>query len=643
MIPKEIIDEINARAHIEEVVGDYLSMKKRGVNYIARCPFHNEKTPSFTISPAKGIYKCFGCGRAGNAVNFIMEHEHYSYPEALRHLAAKYGVEIPEVEITDEQKAVYDHRESIYIILAKAEEFYIDQYNNSETGKNIVQPYVKERSINEQSVSDFKIGFSPEGWSEFSDYAIKNGYSEEYLIAAGLSIKTEKGHLIDRFRNRLMFPIHSISGRTIAFGGRILKQKDKKEAKYINSPDTEVYNKSEVLFGLYQAKKAIKKNDLVYLVEGYTDVIALHQKGVDNVVASSGTSLTQGHLHLARRYTENICFLFDGDSAGIKASLRAIDLALEEGLNVFALALPDGEDPDSYAKAHDTQEVKDYLETEIKDFIVFKTELLVPETEDNPIKKAEVISQIVHSVALVPNQLKRSLLIQQCAKLLKLSEEVLLSELNKSLSSVLKQREKKHLEEKQEKELELASFDQEIKEGSTHKHVELDGNEEEKLLQFLLRFGHLEFDEDQTVAEHIFQFIEEHEAEPEDVMAKTIFLEYKDHFENWGEIDLSGLFRHEDEAVRHRTILLTEEKYEASKGWVNRIGMEINPEQDLKIILKRTMNRYKLSRLQNLIRLAREQIKTEEDQEEVLMLLEVLKELFDERRAVANELGIVVN
>ncbi|MBI1183176.1 DNA primase [bacterium] len=652
MIPKEIIADITERAHVEDIVGEFVNLKKRGVNFIGLCPFHQEKTPSFTVSPNKGIYKCFGCGKSGDSVKFLMEHEHYNYPEALRYLAKKYGIEIPEEELTPEQKDSYSRKESIYIVLAYAEKFYQEQLTQSDQGELIGMPYVQERGINAESLENFKIGYAPGGWETFSKAALRAGYTEEYLLAAGLSIKTEKGNLIDRFRERIMFPIHSLSGRTIGFGGRILKT-DKKEAKYINSPDTEVYNKSEVLYGLFQGKREVKSQDLCYIVEGYTDVISLHQKGISNVAASSGTSLTEGHLQLVKRYTNNICFLFDGDAAGIKASLRAIDLALEEGLNVKALALPPGEDPDSFAKTHSKPEIEAFLEDEAKDFIIFKTDLLLPEVKDDPIKKAEAIVQIVHSIALIPNALTRTLYVQQCAKLLAIEENVLVIELNKQLGNVLKNKEQKWRNEQAEagraappqsnEGPDIAWPEDEIpKEQQTV--ADPLAYQEEQLVKFILRFGHLMYDDEQmeTVAEHILEFIETHEAHPDNKLLVILLKEYEHHLNHWGVAELNEFLHHPNEEIRSVAIDFLHEKYIASENWIKKIGLEIKPEDNYKDTMKRVLNRYKLSLIQKLIAQARLEIQEPTDTNDLMLALKTYKSLLEVRKEIADILGMVI-
>lgn len=432
MIPKETVDRIFDTARIDEVVGEFVSLKKRGSNMIGLCPFHNEKSPSFNVSPARGIYKCFGCGKGGNSVNFVMEHEHISYPEALRWLAKKYNIEIAEEEQSSEQQARDNERESIFLVSAFAQKHYTKNLHETEEGKAIGLSYFQERGFRPDIIDKFQLGYSPDTWRDLTDAAIAAGYKLEYLVKAGLTIQNEenKEKYFDRFKGRIIFPVHNASGRVIAFGGRTLKT-DKKIAKYINSPETEIYHKSNVLYGLYFAKKQIIAEDVCYLVEGYTDVTSMHQAGIENVVASSGTSLTVEQIRLIRRYTNNITILYDGDPAGIKASFRGIDLILEEGMNVRVLLFPDNDDPDSYSKKVSSDQLKQFIRENTKDFIRFKTELLSQDVGNDPIKKAGLIRDIVESIALIPDAITRSVFVKDCSRILDIEEQTLLNELNK--------------------------------------------------------------------------------------------------------------------------------------------------------------------------------------------------------------------
>lgn len=416
---------------IVDVISDFVSLKKSGQNYKALSPFANEKTPSFFVVPAKGIFKDFSSGKGGDAITFVMEHEKFTYTEALRYLAKKYGVEIKEDRLSDESKAVQSEREGLYILMNFAKEFYRKQLTGSEEGISIGLSYFRERGFNDRTIEKFELGYALEGWENFSKEAIASGYNKELLEKTGLVVKKDDGSTYDRFRGRVIFPVHNITGKVIAFGARMLG-KDKNQPKYINSPETEIYHKSDVLYGLFQGKNAIRQHDVCYLVEGYTDVISMHQADVQNVVASSGTALTENQIKLIRRFTENITVLFDGDSAGIKAALRGIDMILKGGLNVRVLLFPDGEDPDSYSRKVGTTGFQKFLKDQTQDFVSFKAGLYAKESSD-PIKRAESIKEIVTSIAQIPDPVKRSVYIQETSSLLKIQESVLLSELNKIL------------------------------------------------------------------------------------------------------------------------------------------------------------------------------------------------------------------
>ena len=432
MIPKETIDLIFETARIDEVVGDFVHLKKRGVNLLGNCPFHDEKTPSFTVSPAKGIYKCFGCGKGGNSVNFVMDHEHFSYPEALKFLASKYNIYIEEQERTPEQEEAANDRESMYIVSNIANEYFQNQLFNGDEGRAIGLSYFKERGFREDTLKKFQLGYSPEKSNAFSAHALKEGYKLEFLEKTGLTIPKESRNY-DRFRGRVMFPIHSLSGRILGFGGRILKS-NVKAAKYLNSPESEIYSKSKVLYGMFQAKNSIVKKDRCLLVEGYTDVVSMHQSGIENVVASSGTSLTVDQIKLVKRFTNNITLLFDGDAAGLKAALRGVNLILQEGLNVKVVTFPDGEDPDSYAKKVSSEELENYIDEQAKDFIEFKCSLLLAEAKEDPIKRAELIKDIAATIALIPDTISRTVYAQSSSTILGIDEQLIFSSIEQSRS-----------------------------------------------------------------------------------------------------------------------------------------------------------------------------------------------------------------
>jgi len=434
LISRETIDQVFETARVEEVIGEFVQLKKAGSNFKGLSPFSDERTPSFMVSPVKGIWKDFSTGKGGNSVSFLMEHEHYSYPEAIRYLARKYNIEIDEIEQTDEQKQQADERESMYLVSEFARDYFQNILLENEQGKAIGLSYFKERGFSNETIKKFQLGYALNEWEAFTTEALNKGYNLKYLEATGLTIVkqdllAESGtKQFDRFKGRVLFPIHSMSGRVLGFGGRILTN-DKKAAKYLNSPDSEIYHKSNVLYGIHYAKQAIAKEDTCYLVEGYTDVISMYQSGVENVVSSSGTALTEGQIRLINRLTKNITILFDGDAAGIRASIRGIDLILEQGMNVRVLMFPEGDDPDSFAKKVSEEELKEYLKNNSQDFINFKVSLLMEEAKDDPVKKAGLIRDIVISISKIPDRIQQEVYVQECSRIMEISENVLFNEL----------------------------------------------------------------------------------------------------------------------------------------------------------------------------------------------------------------------
>ena len=431
MIDQATIDRILDAAQIVEVVSDFVTLRKRGVNYVGLCPFHNEKTPSFSVSPSKGLCKCFSCGKGGNAVHFIMEHEQMSYPEALRYLAKKYNIEIKERELTNEEKEVQSNRESMFIVNNFARDYFQNILKNHVDGRSIGLAYFRQRGFRDDIIDKFQLGFSTEGRDALAQEALRKGFKQEFLVKTGLCYETDDHKLRDRFWGRVMFPVHTLSGKVVAFGGRVLSTENKKLAKYVNSPESEIYHKSNELYGIYFAKQAIVKQDRCFLVEGYTDVISMHQSGVENVVASSGTSLTPGQIRLIHRFTNNITVLYDGDMAGIKASIRGIDMLLEEEMNIKVCLLPDGDDPDSFARKHNATEFQNFIQEHETDFIRFKAQLLMEDAGKDPMKRAELINDIVRSIAVIPEAIVRDVYIKECGQLLRIEDKLLVSEVAK--------------------------------------------------------------------------------------------------------------------------------------------------------------------------------------------------------------------
>ncbi len=442
MIDRDTIDRIYAAADIVEVISDYVTLKRKGANYEACCPFHGEKTPSFKVSPSKGMFKCFGCSKAGNAVSFVMEHENITYPEALKIVAKKYGIEVKEREETEEDVRRNNNRESMFALNAWAADYFADTLHNSEEGISVGLSYFRQqRGFSEATIKKFGLGFCASGGDKMTQDALRAGYKEEFLLSTGLSIKRESdGRVFDRFYERVMFPVHNISGRIVAFGGRTLRT-DKKVAKYQNSPESEIYSKKREIYGLFFAKRAIQQQDYAIMVEGYTDVISMHQSGVENVVASSGTSLTTEQIRLLSRFTKNITVMYDGDSAGQKASLRGIDMILKEGLSVRVVLLPAEDDPDSFARSHSAEEVREYIKQNSKDFLSYKAQLLLSDAGNDPVKRSEVARDIVHSIAEIPDSIQRSFYIKECAKIMNMSEDILVTEVAKRRVNSLGDRE----------------------------------------------------------------------------------------------------------------------------------------------------------------------------------------------------------
>lgn len=484
MISKSSIDTVFETARVEEVIGDFVQLKRAGTNYKGLSPFSEERTPSFMVSPVKQIWKDFSTGKGGNSVTFLMEHEHFSYPEAIRYLAKKYNIELEETEQSDAEKATMDVRESMFLVSEFAKKYFQDILINSEEGKAIGLTYFKERGFTDATIQKFGLGYSPETWDAFTKEALGKGYKLEFLDKTGLTIVKED-KTFDRFKGRVMFPIQSMSGRTLGFGGRILTN-DKKAAKYLNSPESDIYHKSKVLYGIFQAKQAIAKLNNCYLVEGYTDVIQFNQAGIENVVASSGTALTPDQIRLINRLTKNITVLFDGDAAGLRASIRGIDLILEEGMNVKVCTFPDGEDPDSFARKNSYEDLVNYLDSNSKDFIQFKASLLMKEAQNDPIKKAELIRDMVTSISKIPDRIKREIYTQECSRIMDISEQVLVSTLAQLVKKDISEIEKK--QKQIQKSFEVVKNEN----NTTVQKVDILHGLERKIIEILLLYGNAE-------------------------------------------------------------------------------------------------------------------------------------------------------
>ena len=482
MITRDTIDKVFETARVEEVIGDFVQLKRAGSNYKGLSPFSDERSPSFMVSPVKQIWKDFSSGKGGNSVTFLMEHEHFTYPEAIRYLAKKYNIEIEETEVSQEEKLEANEKESMFLVSEFAKKYFHETLLQSEEGKAIGLSYFKERGFTNETIEKFGLGYSPETWDSFTKEALSKGYQLDYLDKVGLTIVREDGKHFDRFKGRVMFPIQSLSGRNLGFGGRILNN-DKKAAKYLNSPESEIYHKSKVLYGIFHAKQAIAKQNNCYLVEGYTDVIQLHQAGIENVVASSGTALTPDQIRLVNRLTKNITVLFDGDAAGLRASIRGIDLILEEGMNVKVCTFPDGDDPDSFARKNSYEDLVLYLENNAKDFIQFKASLLMNDAKNDPIKKAELIRDMVVSISKIPDRIQREIYIQECSRIMDISEQVLLNTLAQLVQKDITEAGKKQKQE--QKAFEVVKNEPNFQAEKVNVIYDL----ERKIIEMLLLYG----------------------------------------------------------------------------------------------------------------------------------------------------------
>lgn len=570
MINPETIQNIFETARVEEVIGDFVTLKKRGANYLGLCPFHNEKTPSFSVSPSKGIYKCFGCSKAGNAVNFVMEHEHYSYPEALRWLAKRYSIDIEEEELTEEKQIELDERDSMFALNSFVTKYFHNNLFENQLGKTIGLSYLKERGYLESTIKKFELGYALDNWNDYSTHSMENGYKKDVLVKTGLGIENDSG-VIDRFKGRVIFPIHNLTGKVIGFGGRTLSS-SKKTAKYLNSPESEIYYKSKVLYGIYFARTAIVKKENCFLVEGYTDVISLHQNGIENVVSSSGTSLTVDQIKLIKRYTPNITILYDGDPAGIKASFRGIDLILEQGMNVKIVLFPEGEDPDSFARSHRTSEIEEFVTTQAKDFIGFKTSLLLDETKGDPNAKTNLIKEIIQTISHIPDGIGRTVYIQECSSIMDVPEQTLMNELNK----ILRQRFKKT-----EPNFENAETHPEVKKTAAIGQFQFDPLEikplEDELMRLLLHYGSESFtlknddSDDEGLTYNVTEFIIDELRNDEITFSNEIYnsmLNEMVEVLDKGKIVNRNLFlHHADAEISSTAINLITEQYELSENW----------------------------------------------------------------------------
>ncbi len=637
MISRDTIDEVKNRMDILDVVGDFVALKRSGQNYKALSPFTNEKTPSFYVVPSKGIFKDFSSGKGGDGITFVMEHEGMSYVEAIRYLAKKYGVEIREDVRTPDDVLAQTERDSLYIVMNFAKDHYKTLLHHHDEGKSIGLSYFRERGFNDRVLEKFELGYSLNDWRNLEQEAVKKGFSQSILEKAGLIIKKDD-KVYDRFRGRVIFPVHNLSGKVVAFGARILT-KEKDQPKYINSPETEIYHKSNVLYGLFQAKNEIRKHDFCYLVEGYTDVISLHLAGIENVVASSGTALTEEQIRLMRRFSENITVLFDGDAAGIKAALRGIDLVLKGGLNVRVVLLPDGEDPDSFSKKMGSTEFQQYLKANTQDFISFKIDLLSAEASNDPIKKAEVIREIVSSIALIPDPIKRSVYIKETSDLLKIQEPVLLTELNKILIQERRKREQDRAREASTEPIpDILPDTLQASRTDTATMVQM---QERETIRLLLNYAESGLGDDLKVVDFMLSELEDIEfANP---VFKEIFEAFKRGAEDGQRIDNFYFLENGSDAVKRAVADLMTSRYETSPHWSDKFHIYFPHEkQDITNVTMKNVLRLKFRLIHKLIEENLQELKnskTEHIQDKHLSVQVQLKEV---EKELAEALGIVV-
>lgn len=664
MIHKEDIDKIFEAARVEEVVADYVSLKKRGANLIGCCPFHNEKTPSFYVSPAKGIYKCFGCGKGGNAINFIMDHDKMTYPDALRFLAKKYNIEIKEEEQTPEQIQHNNDRESLLVVSSFAQKHFSENLYNTDEGKSIGLGYFKERGLREDIIQKFQLGYSINQRNAFTEIAVATGYKMEYLVKSGLTIEyineaeinAETGEIIkpeetkhlDRFWGRVMFPIHNQSGRVIAFGGRTLRT-DAKTSKYVNSPETEIYHKSDVLYGLYHSKNAIIKEKFCFLVEGYMDVIAMHQAGVENVVASSGTALTAGQIKSIERFTKDVIISYDGDKAGIEAAIKGINLLLEEGLNVKVLLFPDGDDPDSYSKKVSTQELKDFIVNNAQNFISYIASIEASKNSNNdPLKKAEAIKKIVNTIALVPDAIYRSIYVKECSRIMEVDEQILLSELNKIRSKNFNDKRGQPTQQQQHSELEELI----LPEKKEHSIADAE-HQERDIIRLLINYGgeHVTIDSQDEAGEDIqvevtVAYLLVHELQSDNIVIdnllyNSVFNEFAQHLEKDVVPDTNYFISHENAAICSLTIDLISSPYTLS-NWEQH---GIYPTQESSVLKRSIYNAIyalKSRKIEMMIHDNQKRLKENPPEEEMLTLMQTQQSLLEAKKVFNNMLGRIV-
>lgn len=644
LIPEDIVQNILEAANIEEIVGDFVNLRKRGSNMIGLCPFHNEKTPSFTVSPNRNIFKCFGCGKGGNPARFLMEHEQLSFPEALRTLAKRYGIAIPEIDDSDEAKERRDLYDSLHLANQFAQEHFVKNLSETEEGKNIGLSYFYERGYRDNTIEKFGLGYSLDKRWTLKNALEKAGYDQQYFEKVGL-VKSKEGSSYDFFNARVMFPIHSLSGKVIAFGGRTLS-KDKKVPKYVNSPESEVYNKSKTLYGIHLAKKAIRNENNCYLVEGYTDVISMHQAGIENVVASSGTSLTEDQVKLLSRFSKNVTILFDGDAAGIKASLRGVDLLLEQDLNVKVAPLPEDEDPDSFVTKLGNTAFTEWMAEHAKDFIFFKTGLLSEEAADDPVQKSEVVKSIVVSLSKIPDNIKRALYVKECSKIIGIEEKILIGEINKVKRNFLQKTFRQNPQDPSLEEL-VADIKKAPSQGERIDELKALNKKtiEQEMIRFLLLYADLPMSEEMNVLEYFLSGMQSVDVYLDENPFRGIMDMFVASYQNKKVLDSEYFINHSDEGIAMLCTDLISTEHAVSENWLAMHQIVVESEADkFKYAANMVLKRFMFMQVMDKLAENEERMKnTDFDSDLQMQFLKTQKRLLEYKTGLSAELGMVTN
>lgn len=639
MITQQTIQQITNRIDIVEIIGEFVKLKKRGVNYLGNCPFHNEKTPSFTVSPVKEIYKCFGCGKSGNAIGFIMEHEKYSYSEALKWIAARYNIEIEETETSPEVKQHQQTAESLFILNAFAQKHFAYNLAETEEGKSVALTYLKHRGFRDEIINKFQLGYNLEAKDDLSKALLKNQFNIEFAQKAGLVV-VRNDLIIDNYRGRIIFPVHNQSGKIIGFGARVIKSNDK-APKYINTPENEIYVKSKILYGTYFARQAINKYDECLLVEGYTDVISLHQAGIENVVASGGTSLTVDQLRLIRKHTNNLTIIYDGDSAGVKAALRGLDMALEEGLNVKLVLIPDNEDPDSYVKKIGATSFREFVDSSKKDFIIFQLEVMLKDAGNDTAKRSAVVNQVAETLSKfykAEDFTKQQDYIRQCSSILKIDEGGLTNLVNKFKREKITKEESRKFQATTPPPI---VGEKTVEPDDTISLLTEDEFQERDLLRVLLEYGLLQWDEEKTMADYIFEELQHYTIENAEL--DNLLIVYKDNYYKGLQPTPKTLLYHEDPTIRKLVINLSVHKYELSPNWDARMeGMKINNRDISRQDVAMSLNYFKLRKIKRMFDENQKDIEKAGTFEEQMNLIKIHKVLKDEEQKITRMLGTVI-